>query len=162
MFDNKFFEGKDCFLNVDFNKMYKNEMNAYQKFWISLQLTVKISGRFISFAITKSSLIILSAHSRPYSVNNVSNDPPENLYQHIWCWTEGSVELKGEFNWEVCWTEGCVELRGVLNWGVFGVELRDFGCLKGVVLVLNWCVELRGSVWSWGVLVSGYMRIYTV
>ena len=31
-----------------------------------------------------------------------------------------------------------MELRG------FGVELRDFGCLKGVVLVWNLFVELRG------------------
>ena len=35
-----------------------------------------------------------------------------------------------------------VELR------VFGVELRDFGCWKGLVLVWNRCIELRGSVWS--------------
>ena len=40
---------------------------------------------------------------------------------------------------------------GVLNWGVFGDELRDFWCWKGVVLVWNRCVELRGSVWNWGV-----------
>ena len=33
----------------------------------------------------------------------------------------------------------------VLNWGVFVVELRDFGCWKGVVLVGNRCVELRGT-----------------
>ena len=60
------------------------------------------------------------------------------------------------FVWWVCCTEGFL----VLNWGVFGVELRnfgvelrDFGCWKGVVLVWNRCVELRGSMWNWGVLV---------
>ena len=34
------------------------------------------------------------------------------------------------------------------NGGVFGVELRDFGCLKGVVLVWNRCVELRAHIGS--------------
>ena len=38
------------------------------------------------------------------------------------------------------------------EWRFFCVELRDFGCWKGVVLVWNRCVELRGSVWNWGVL----------
>ena len=33
----------------------------------------------------------------------------------------------------------------VRNWGVFGAELRNFGCWKGVFLVLKWCVELRGT-----------------
>ena len=42
---------------------------------------------------------------------------------------------KGMLNWGVSFTEGCVELKG------FGVELTDFGCWKGVVLV-----------WKWGVL----------
>ena len=75
-------------------------------------------------------------------------------------WTEGCVELKGVVNSEVCWIEAFlvlnwrffgVELRSVLNWRVFGVELTDFGGWKGVILVLNWYVELRGSMWNWGV-----------
>ena len=71
----------------------------------------------------------------------------------------------------VCWTEGFLvwnkglwgtEWSLVWNWVVFGVELRgfcvelrDFGvelrgfCWKGVVLVWNRFVELRGSVWNW-------------
>ena len=40
------------------------------------------------------------------------------------------------------------------DWRFFGFELRDFGCWKGVVLVWNRCVELRGSMWKWGVLVQ--------
>ena len=47
-----------------------------------------------------------------------------------------------------CGTEGVV-----LNWGVFDVELRVFWGWKGVVQKWNRCVELRGSVWNWGVLV---------
>ena len=40
-----------------------------------------------------------------------------------------------------------MELKDVLNRGVFGVEVRDFGCCNGVVLVWNRCVELRGTPW---------------
>ena len=66
-------------------------------------------------------------------------------------------------SWEVCWTEGFL----VWNWGVFGMELRFlwcwtegfFGCLKGVVLMWNRCVEVRGSVQNWGVLVSFDVQI---
>ena len=36
---------------------------------------------------------------------------------------------------------------------VFGVELRDFEYSKGLVFVLNWCVELRESVLNRGVLI---------
>ena len=50
---------------------------------------------------------------------------------------------------------------GGWNWGIFGVEMRGFWCgteglwdWKGVVLVWNWCFELRGSVLNWGVLGS--------
>ena len=87
------------------------------------------------------------------------------------CWNEGFLVR----NWGMCGTEGVsvlnwgvfgVELRSVLNWGVIGVELRvqvfnwrvfgvelgEFVCWKGVVLVWNRCVELRGSMWNWGVL----------
>ena len=39
------------------------------------------------------------------------------------------------------------------------VELRDFGCWRGVVLVWNRCVEVRGSVWNWGVL-SSWLKIW--
>ena len=46
----------------------------------------------------------------------------------------------------------------VVNWEFFGVELKNFGCWKGVVLVWNRCVELRGSVWTWGVLQSFYNK----
>ena len=75
-----------------------------------------------------------------------------------------SAELTRVLNWGVF----DVKLRGVLNWEVFAVklwgvelrrffcvelrdfdaELRDFGCLKGVVVVLNWgvCVELRDAL----------------
>ena len=58
--------------------------------------------------------------------------------------------------------------KGVWNWGAFRVELRDFGyelrgfwCWKGVFLVRNRCVELRGSVWNWGVpqIYKEYRRI---
>ena len=45
-----------------------------------------------------------------------------------------------------------MELRDVWNREVFGVELRDFGCWKGVVLVWNRFVELREFVWNLGVL----------
>ena len=38
------------------------------------------------------------------------------------------------------------ERFSVLIWWVFGVELRDFGCWKGMVLVLNWGVLI---FWLW-------------
>ena len=80
------------------------------------------------------------------------------------------VELRGFwFGTEREWNRGvfCVEPRGRWNWGVFCVELRDFGvelrgfwCRTEGFLVLkrcgplwNRCVELRGSVWNWGVLI---------
>ena len=57
----------------------------------------------------------------------------------------------------MCWTEGGGGTEGFLvwNWGAC-VELRDFWGLKGVVQKWNWCVELSGSVWNWGVLQSLY------
>ena len=59
--------------------------------------------------------------------------------------TKGLVELSGYW----CGTEGFRYWTVgflVWNWGFFW-------CWKGVVLVWNRCVELRGSVWNWGVLI---------
>ena len=50
--------------------------------------------------------------------------------EKFWCWSEGFLMLKFSV-----WNFFGVELRGVLNWEVFDVELRNFGCWKGVVLV---------------------------
>ena len=82
-----------------------------------------------------------------------------------WCGNEGFLV----WYWGVCWIEGFLVWnwgRGgtegflvwnwgilVLNWEVFGVELKYFGCWKGVVLVWNRCVELRRPVWNCGVLI---------
>ena len=81
-------------------------------------------------------------HLKPLSSTHPSGKIEVEL-RGFWCGTEECVELRG-FK---CGTEGVV-----LNWGVFGVELRDFWGWKGVVQKWNWCVELRGSVWNWGVL----------
>ena len=66
------------------------------------------------------------------------------------------VELAGVLNWRfLCWTDGFLcwtEIFSVLKRRIWRVELTDFGGRKEVVLVLNWCVELRGSVLNWGVL----------
>ena len=64
-------------------------------------------------------------------------------------WGVFGAELRDVLDWgDLVWNWGVfgVELRD------FGVELRDFGCWKGLVLVWNPCVNLRGSVWNWGVL----------
>ena len=71
----------------------------------------------------------------------------------FWCGTGVSVLNWGGLvlNWGVCWTEGILVWNSgilVLNWGVFGIELMDFVCWKSVVLVLKWCLELRGYVWN--------------
>ena len=71
------------------------------------------------------------------------------------------VELRG-FR---CGTEGV----SVLNWGVFGVELSDFGvelrdfrCWRGVVLVWNRCVKLRGTrVGGIRTLKNGRFEVWT-
>ena len=57
------------------------------------------------------------------------------LYPHL---SLSSTHLSGSTPNNLPYVEGCVELRA------FGVKLRDFQCWKGVVLVLNWCVELEG------------------
>ena len=67
-------------------------------------------------------------------------------------WRFFCVELRGVLNGGVCWIERCFGVRGGLNWRVFGFQLTNFGCWKGVVRVLNWCVELRVSVLNWGIL----------
>ena len=66
---------------------------------------------------------------------------------HLYSTKNSSVQHNPQFN-----TKTDKKLSCVLNWGVFGVELRDFWGWKGVVHKSNWWVELRGSVWNWGVL----------
>ena len=81
----------------------------------------------------------LSSTQKPLS----STTPTVQHQKPSVCWTE--------VFW--CWTGGfCVELKSMLNWGAFGVNLRDFECWKGMVLVLNWCVEL-------GVPLKSYFNI---
>ena len=47
-----------------------------------------------------------------------------------------------------CWTEGFL----VLNWGIFAAEKEWPFCVKSMCWTEGVCVELRGSVWNWGVL----------
>ena len=54
----------------------------------------------------------------------------------VWNWRGGGTDRFLMLNWEIL----------VLIWGVFAVELRDFGCWKGVVLVWNRRVELSGTL----------------
>ena len=76
-------------------------------------------------------------HTGPNSTNP-SVQPQKTLSMLNWkgfgCWIEGCVELRGLWNWGVCWTE-----RVVYFW-----------VLKSCCP----CVELRESVWNWGLLVS--------
>ena len=107
-----------------------------------------------------------SLSSTPKPLSSTPKTPHFNTV-FVWgvCWTEGvSVLIWVVFGVDLrrfwCETEGCWTERffvwnwGTLvpNWGVFGGELTDFGCWKGVVLVWNRCIELRRSVWNWGVL----------
>ena len=98
-------------------------------------------------------------HQKPqFHTKNPQFWTDSSTHRQKLCWTEGFLV----WNWGECETEGFFVWNWgllllnwgilVLNWGVFGVELRDFWCWKGVVLVWNRCVELRGSRWNWGVL----------
>ena len=97
--------------------------------------------------------------TRPYQLPKPLCSTPKSLSSTlIWCGTQGGG-TEGFLMWN--WRVFDVELRDVWKLGVFGVELRDFGvelrdygCWKGMVHVWNRCVELRGSVWNWGVLDS--------
>ena len=105
-----------------------------------------------------------SVPHRPPSVQHISSTQKGVELRGFWCGTEGFLV----WNWG-----GGSEGFLVWNWGGFGVELRVFWCgteglcwtegflelrdfwgWKGVVQKWNWCVELRGSVWNWGVLKS--------
>ena len=79
---------------------------------------------------TKNSSVLHQKPSVPYLNPSVQHTPQLCFcLRSFWCGTEGKVEL------------------------------RDFGCWRGVVLVWNRCVEVRGSVWNWGVL-SSWLKIW--
>ena len=98
----------------------------------------------------------VSTHKRRQLNTPVSSTQKTDKDSSIFfgCWTDGCDEV----TLFMCWTVGCVELLlfcvqltfFVLNWRIRGVELTNFGGWKEVVLVLNWCVELRGTVLNWG------------
>ena len=59
-------------------------------------------------------------HTKNPSVQHIPQfNTKKPSVQHTWCWPQH-----------------------------FGVELTDFGCWKGVIHVLNWCVELRSAHFS--------------
>ena len=71
--------------------------------------------------------------------------------------TEGVCGIEGflVWNWGMYWTEGI----SVLNCEIFGGELRDFWCWKGVVLLLNWG-SLCGAVGYSNKLYSNSVLIF--